>query len=212
FIVAQGGEYLKHFPRAISIGVRLLDAVVDALHRHNDRTALLTYRALYNTVNSRLDQIAFSIAEKIQTDGYRAYPIPASQTVDQERLLGTVSHKLVAHLSGLGWIGKSCLLITPECGPRVRFATVMTDAPLKTGSPIPNRCGECRRCVEVCPPKALTGVTFNASEHRDVRFKAHLCEQYMKQREERLGEGLCGLCVYICRYGKRETTCESRPP
>ena len=28
FVCNQGGEYLKKFPRAISIGIRLLDAVV----------------------------------------------------------------------------------------------------------------------------------------------------------------------------------------
>ena len=44
--------------------------------------------------------------------------------------MGHLSHKLVAHLAGLGRIGRSCLLLTPGAGPRVRLATVLTNAPL----------------------------------------------------------------------------------
>lgn len=29
FVLAQGGEYLASFPRAVSLGMRLLDAMVD---------------------------------------------------------------------------------------------------------------------------------------------------------------------------------------
>ncbi|MCK9565162.1 MAG: hypothetical protein M0Q43_03825 [Methanothrix sp.] len=69
-----------------------------------------------------------------------------------ERVAVVFSHKLAAHMAGLGWIGKSCLLITPEAGPRVRWASVLTDAPMKaTGYAMAERCGECRKCVDVCP-------------------------------------------------------------
>jgi len=204
FVCNQGGEHLKNFPRAISIGIRLLDGIVDELHRHEDRAVIFTYRSHYNIVNAQLDQAALSLSKRIQREGYKALQIPASQQIIPEKLLGAISHKLVAHLAGLGWIGKSCLIITPEYGPRVRYATVMTDAPLETGSPIPNRCGECRRCVDVCPVKAFTGVAFDPSEPRENRFKAVLCKEYTDKRREKLGEGLCGLCVYIGPYGAQK--------
>jgi len=111
---------------------------------------------------------------------------------------------LVAHLAGLGWIGKSCLLITPQYGPRVRLASILTDAPLESGELLPSECGGRRDCVEVCPPKAITGVPFRPSEPRDVRFRAQLCRDYSRRRAQLLGEGICGLCVYICPYGRRE--------
>lgn len=200
-VSTQGSEYLKRFPTAISIGIRLSDAIVDSLHRHRDPAVIFTYRGHYNAVNSRLDQIALTLALELERDGYNAYPVPASQIIDKGRVVGAISHKLAAHLAGLGWIGKSCLLITPECGPRVRFATVLTDAPLRAGSPMPDRCGECRECVDKCPSKAIIGVPFNPSEPRDARFNAHLCHEYSEKREREIGEGLCGLCVYICPYG-----------
>jgi len=194
---------LKAFPRAISIGARLLDPMINALSRHEDPAVVFTYRSHYNTVNANLDTAALQISKKIQKEGFEAYPIPASQTINTEKLEAVISHKLVAHLAGLGWIGKSCLLITPKYGPRVRFATIMTDAPLTIGSPIPNHCGSCNKCVDICPVKAFTGVPFDPSEPREARFKAALCKEYRDRRREKIGEGSCGLCVYVCPYGTR---------
>lgn len=203
FVCKQGGEYLGKFSKAISIGIRLQDAVVDELYRREDPAVTHTYSALYKSVNSRLDHIGLLLAKRIQEKGYKAYAVPASQTVDSNKLIGVFSHKLAADLAGLGWIGKSCLLVTTSYGPRVRFATILTDAPLEAGSPIGEKCSDCRKCVNICPAKAFTGASFNPSEPREVRFNAHLCRSYRKKREETLGEGfLCGLCIYICPYGR----------
>jgi len=201
FIMVQAGDHLARFPRAISIGIRLPDAVVDELYRHEEPSAVFSYRALYDSANATLDLAALRIAKKIQEADFKAYPIAASQTVNPRKLEGAFSHKLAAHLAGLGWIGKSCLLITPSCGPRVRLATVLTNAPIEPGNPLSDRCGECRKCVEACPVGAFTGVRFDPSQPRDVRFRAQLCNDYSDRRERFLGEGLCGLCVYVCPYG-----------
>jgi epoxyqueuosine reductase len=202
FICNQGGEYLRKFPRAVSIGIRLMDAIVDELHRHEDRSVIFTYRALYNSVNSSLDRIGLLLARRIQKEGFQAYLIPAAQTIDYDRLIGVVSNKLAPNLAGLGWIGKNCQLGTPEYGPRVRFATILTDAILKAGSSTKVQCGACRACVDICPPKAFTGATFDPKEPREVRYNAHACYSYMEGREQKLGERLCGLCVYVCPYGR----------
>ncbi len=201
FIRAQGGEHLASYPLAVSLGMRLIDAVVDELHLHENPSAIFSYRGLYNSVNQNLDRASLLIARRLQREGFRAYPIPASQIIDPRRLEGAFSHKLAAYLAGLGWIGKNCLLITPEYGPRVRLATVLTDAPLEAGKPIPDGCGECRRCVEACPVNAITGRPFNPREARDLRLRAHLCNDYSEKRGRLIGEGLCGLCVYVCPYG-----------
>jgi epoxyqueuosine reductase QueG len=203
FIMVQGGDHIARFPRAVSIGIRLPDAVVDELSRHEEPSAIFSYRALYNSANSALDMAALVIARKTQEAGFRAYPIPASQTVNPRKLESAFSHKLAAHLAGLGWIGKSCLLITPDHGPRVRLATILTDAAMKPGNPLSDHCGDCRKCVKACPARAFTGVSFDPSQPRDARFRAHLCNDYSDRRARFLGEGLCGLCVHICPYGAR---------
>ena len=202
FICRQGGQQLRKFSRAISIGIRLLDAIVDELHRHEDRPTLLAYKGLYNSVNSQLDHIALLLAKRLQEEGYRSYPIPASPPYDPEKLIGVMSHKLAASLAGLGWIGRSCLLITPSCGPRVRLSTILTDAPLKAGSLLDRDCDDCRACLDICPVKAFTGVPFDPSEPVEAKFNAHSCHDYMNERKEKLGEDLCGLCVYACPHGR----------
>lgn len=171
--------------------------------RDEEPSVVYTYRGLYNSENANLDRTALLVAEHIQEAGFKAYPIPASQTVNTRKLAGAFSHKLAADLSGLGWIGKRCLLITPSYGPRVRLATVLTDVPLETGEPLPNGCRECRKCIDICPAKAFTGAPFNSMEPRDMRFKAHLCKDYTDRREHFMGEGLCSLCVYVCPFGSR---------
>lgn len=203
-ILAQGGPVVAKYPRALSIGISLLNPIVDQLPQRADRAVAMNYRRhAYDVVNQRLDHVASQLSGQLQKEGHRALPVPASQTVDDERLCGIFSHKMAAHLSGLGWIGKSCLLITPQVGPRVRWATVLTDAPLvATGQSTDERCGDCQQCVDICPPRAFTGQPFRPEEPREVRYAAQACERYFDEMEETTGLSVCGLCLYVCPYGR----------
>jgi len=201
-----GGELAAQFPRAISIGVALPSAIVDQLGRHEDKAVAWAYRSHgYDAINIRLDQLASRATSILQQAGHRAFPVAASQTVDPEQHFGMFSHKLAAHLAGLGWIGKSCLLVTPQVGPRVRWVTVLTDASLETGEPLEERCGSCTACVDACPAHAFTGRPFREDEPRSARFDVTKC--YLYQRKERTYPGsiLCGVCLYVCPYGTRKS-------
>jgi epoxyqueuosine reductase QueG len=202
-ILSQGGQHVAGYPQAVSLGIRLLDDVVDQLRNHEDLVTISTYRGLYTAVNSALDRAALLVAKKLQDAGFRAYLIPASTMLNNGRLEATFSHKVAANLAGLGWVGKNCLLITPEFGPRVRLATVLTDAPLEAGSPLTNRCGSCTKCVDICPAKAFTGRPFSPSEPRTARFKAALCNEYTEGRIKIYGDINCGLCVHVCPHGNK---------
>ena len=211
FIVAQGGEFLATYPRALSVGIALNDGIVDQLPRHKEVAAARTYDRLFDTVNWSLDRIALRLSVVLNEQGFRTFLIPASDTVDDEDFLGLFSHKLAARLAGLGWIGPSCLLVTPEIGPRVRWVTVLTDAPLEAGNsaqqcrPLSDRCGDCQRCVEACPPQAFTGRPFDPGEPREARFDVHRCQEYrIHLRDEVSGVRTCGMCVYVCPYGRKE--------
>ena len=198
-----GGQTMAQFPRALSIGVVMPFAIVDQLHRHKDKAVALAYHShSYEILNHRLDQIASRLSSTLQREGHRAFPVPASQTIDKERLYGLFSHKLAAHLAGLGWIGKSCLVVTSGVGPRVRWASVLTHAPLNVGQPVAERCGECQQCVEACPPHAFTGRSFRPSEPREARFDVFKCNDYFCSRERQVSVRVCGMCVYVCPYGR----------
>ena len=204
-ILAQGGPVIAEYPRAIAIGIALLKTIVDQLPRRTERAVAVNYRHhCYDMVNQRLDIIASRLSSMLQRDGYRALPVPASKRVNDEKVCGDFSHKLAAHLAGLGWIGKSCMLITPEMGPRARWATVLTDAPLGvTGEPMDEKCGACQECVEICPPHAFTGQPFREDEPREARYDTRKCEGYFSEMRETTGLSVCGLCLYICPHGRR---------
>jgi epoxyqueuosine reductase len=205
-MVAQGGTLVADYPRALSVGVRLMDTLVDALPHHHERIVGMNYRHHgYDVVNARLDQLVSRTASALQGQGYRALPIPASQGIDAERLCGLFSHKMAAHLAGLGWIGKSCCLITPAAGPRVRWATVLTDAPLTPGVPMAERCGDCTVCVDACPAQAFTGAPFASDEPREARFDALACRDYQRGVQEETGYSVCGMCLHSCPHGQQPT-------
>jgi len=130
-----------------------LFSIADQLPRRDSLGVQRGYRHhCYDVINQRLDHLASRLSARIQRQGYRSLPVPASLIVDQERLMGLFSNRMAAHLAGLSWIGKRCLLVTPEVGPRVRWATVLTSAPLEpTGTPMEERCGHCEECVRICP-------------------------------------------------------------
>ncbi|GAB4254669.1 MAG: epoxyqueuosine reductase [Thermoleophilia bacterium] len=204
-VAASGGAWLAGFPRAVSVVCRLQDAVVDELPDHHRETvAARVYEfSIYKVVNPWLDQTAHLLAEEIQGSGFRAVPIPTSISVDAAGFQGAVSHKLAAHGAGIGWIGRSCLLVTPEVGPRVRLVTVLTDAPLAAGAPNDTGCGRCRLCVEACPAGAFTGRAFDPAEPVETRMDVRACQTYRAEAEKETGVPICGVCVAVCPHGRR---------
>lgn len=204
-IVEQGGESVAHFPRAVAIGIALPHSIIDLLPERTSVAVARKYRQVYVETNQHLDEITSRLVGRLQHAGSSALAVPASHSVDPDRLCGVFSHKLAAHLAGLGWIGKSCLLITLEAGPRVRWATVLTDAPMAaTWQAADEQCGECQQCVDTCPARAFTGRRFRVAEHRDMRFAATKCKSYVTEMKEKMGcPVLCGLCVSVCPHGKQ---------
>ncbi len=205
FVTAQGGDFLAEYRFGVSAGITLSDAVVDQLYQHVSRDiARIYHHHIYTAVAAMLDRMATTLAFEIERTGYRAFPVPASRPYDDERMVGLVSHKLAAHLSGNGWIGKNCLLVTSAHGPRVRWITVLTDAPLTStggGLASADACKDCTICVDLCPSQAFTGVPFDPADDVEVRFHRRECRKYLGQRDKAYGASVCGLCVYVCPHG-----------
>ena len=196
YITSKSPGYLATFPRAVSLGMRLNDLIVE----HNDpdqkpEKSPYLFHA-YQVVTPALNTLAYDVARWLNRKNFQAYPIASSGQFDEEKLEGPFSHKLAAHLAGLGWIGKSCLLVTKAFGTRVRWITVLTDASLETDHPLKKNCGDCQICVQACPPRAFTGKAFRPADPREVRFDAFKCYEYRKTRA-------CGLCVSSCPMGRQ---------
>jgi epoxyqueuosine reductase len=203
-VLEQGGALLRPYPRCVSLGIVLTDDIVEQLPNRAERAVAVSYHHMYQVTNQRLDHLAARVAGLLQHEGFRAWPIPASERVDSDRICALFSHKLGAHLAGLGWIGKSCLLITPEHGPRLRLVSVLTDAPLEpTGAANDSDgCGECTACVDACPVGAFTGRAFDVREPREARYDARRCEDYFEHLRGSGAPPVCGLCVHACPFGQ----------
>ncbi len=186
---------------AVSIAVKLSDSVISTI---KDKPTI-TYFQHYRTANYKLNLLAFSCCNLLEEMGYNAFPIAASQSDNTEGVeyRGVFQHKTAARLSGLGFIGKSGLLITKEFGSKVRFATVLTDMPLKSDLPIiENACNNCELCVKSCPAGAISGIIYKEGMSREDFFDAEKCSYNMKKYMD-IGRGsVCGICISVCPYNK----------
>jgi epoxyqueuosine reductase len=70
---------------------------------------------------------------------------------------GPVMERTLAHLAGLGWIGRNGCLFAPGLGSYVLLCEIVSNLPLVPDAPIPSRCAECDACVRACPTGALVG-------------------------------------------------------
>lgn len=68
-----------------------------------------------------------------------------------------ISDKQWARRAGLGWIGRNTLLVNPVLGSYCNIGELVTPSPSDCyDTPIENRCGDCRACVDACPNHALS--------------------------------------------------------
>lgn len=203
----DGGEFLGAFPRAISIGARFPNAVIDPLAPHNSLVAQWTYRlGVLGVMGNTLDLAAMALAKAIEDAGYSGYPIYPDRFTGRDGFWA-YPLKMTGYLAGLGWLGKNALLVNPKFGPRFRLSAVLTDAPLTPDTPLPVRCGTCQDCIDMCPCKALSvGVAFDPNRPREQWAHAEICQEYVTQRGQNLlfpdKKASCALCVYVCPFGK----------
>ncbi len=196
-------EVRHHLPRGISIAM-----AIDP-HIAADIAAgpTLEYHAEYTRLNQHLSDLAALAAEFLVNRRYRAEAIESTVAyVNPNTCSAPFQHKTVATRAGLGWIGKSALLVTREYGPAVRLASVLTDAPLPVGTPM-NRslCGECRACVDACPGGAIKGVNWQVGMFRDELYSAYTCRETCLRQSARIGlkRTICGVCINACPWTRQ---------
>jgi epoxyqueuosine reductase len=69
---------------------------------------------------------------------------------------GPILERDHAARSGIGWHGKSTMLIDPRLGTWFFLAEILTTLELACDEPQGDRCGTCVRCITACPTGAIT--------------------------------------------------------
>lgn len=166
------------------------------------------YREWYDKLNERLDMIVTRGAELLREMGYKAIAQTREYVGNGENKDNTtLPHKTVATRAGIGWIGKSALLVTDTYGSAIRLSSILTDAPLDTASPInKSRCGDCMVCANDCPAGAASGKSWEVGLYRDEFFDPVKCRTTARERAIQGFGGnitIYGKCIEVCPYTRQ---------
>lgn len=100
-------------------------------------------RDYHRVFESKLRRIARALRDEFGAE--------ARATVDYGPLL----ERPYAAAAGLGWLGKSTMLLAPGFGPWVMLGVVATTLELPPDAPLAKSCGSCTRCIVACPTEAI---------------------------------------------------------
>jgi epoxyqueuosine reductase len=116
-----------------------------------------------------------------------------------------VLDKAWAARSGLGWVGKSTMLLNRQLGSFFFIGELIVDVPLPADGPVPDYCGSCTRCLDACPTGALDA---------PYQIDANRCISYLtiEHRGAELPDGVssevgnwifgCDICQDVCPWNK----------
>ena len=161
---------LQHSPKGIFpdaktvvvCGIHIPDACVELGGEKDPRDP--GPAVVQGTVTVNLNYLALHITKFFENRGYQALPIIATcfwnyrPSEGAERgWMADMCHYYAAACAGLGEIGWNNLCITPEFATRIRFISIITDAPLYpdplySGEPL---CDRCLLCAKHCPTKSF---------------------------------------------------------
>lgn len=101
-------------------------------------------RDYHKVLRQRLQRLAEKIAGVVGPYGFRVFTDSAP-----------VLEVALASNGGLGWRGKHTLLLDRDAGSMFFLGEILIDLPLPVDPPVEPHCGNCTRCIDVCPTQAI---------------------------------------------------------
>lgn len=128
----------------------------DVIMKYLSKEDPAPYRSNFYDNIQLVGRAGLAVAELLRSRGFRAVPLSPNLVYTEgsnviQGLEAPFSHRYAAVGAGLGAIGLSGNVMTPEYGARICLGSVICDAPLLADRPLDeNPCTECRRCLDVC--------------------------------------------------------------
>lgn len=116
-------------------------------------------RDYHKVLRSRLELLARRIRAETGEFNYRVFTDSAP-----------VMEVELAARAGIGWRGKHTLLLSRERGSWFFLGEIYTDLPLPLDTPDTDHCGNCARCMAICPTQAIVA---------PYRLDARRCISYL---------------------------------
>ncbi|MEE0939638.1 reductive dehalogenase domain-containing protein [Methanobrevibacter sp.] len=191
-------------PNGISLILKLPKESIEYLYEED-------YKSYWKSFHHQIGQLT-KISHKgeryIKNLGYDAFALTMKRNeCDMEKLLSILPYKTIATKSGLGWIGRSALFVTPEYGSAVALGAILTNMPFEFGTPITDsECDDCTNCQDACPVDAINPQKWNDRLNRSDIIDIEACSEYIiDQYKAGLG---CTKCMSECKltqeYLKRD--------
>ena len=127
---------------------------------------------LNDSAYKKLGDISYKLSDYLRENDYAtevAYPYG-----------GVVKFSKIGQKAGLGWIGQSGLLISPELGPKQKISAIfvsIVNLPTNDNNEhswITDYCEKCGKCIKACPEKALIEKETCCGE-KETEFIQELC-------------------------------------
>lgn len=122
-----------------------------------------------------------------------------------------LAEKALAMRAGLGFVGKNRLLTNSKFGSFLLLGELITNMPLKSDKPIERQeCGNCRKCIEICPTEALSDNGFDA--RRCISYLTMKKGEIDAELKEKIGTHLfgCEECLRACPYNAQSPVCRKQ--
>ena len=117
------------------------------------------YQKLYNITDRLTDFLKGKGFEAKGVEANNIYrPEPrGTDAINRVEMVPDFSHRYAAVACGLGWLGWSGNLMTPQFGSAVYLASVLTSAELEADPLLEeNPCDKCKLCTTVCPVEMIS--------------------------------------------------------
>ena len=144
-------------------------------------------------IKDKLNELLHSIQSEIGEVSGRAF-------VDSAPILD----KAWAAKSGLGWVGKHTLLITPKIGSFNFVAELIIDLELEYDYAITDHCGTCTACIDACPTEAIVAPYVVDGSKCISYFTIELKEAIPTEMKVKMDDWVfgCDICQDVCPWNR----------